>query len=105
MAGSGPDVDDASTFLKVFDGEGLYADTFMRWHNDEYAAILADSWATTDTEQRTEDLVAMEDFLLANGPVIPLYFTRAGWMLADGFTGISRNMTGADLDYIFGDKT
>ena len=105
MAGSGPDVDDASTFLKVFDGEGLYADTFMRWHNDEYAAILADSWATTDTEQRTEDLVAMEDFLLANGPVIPLFFTRAGWMLADGFTGISRNMTGADLDYIFGDKT
>ena len=105
MAGSGPDVDDASTFLKVFDGVGLYADTFMRWHNDEYAAILADSWATTDTEQRTEDLVAMEDFLLANGPVIPLYFTRAGWMLADGFTGISRNMTGADLDYIFGDKT
>ena len=105
MAGSGPDVDDASTFLKVFDGEGLYADTFMRWHNDEYAAILADSWATTDTEQRTVDLVAMEDFLLANGPVIPLYFTRAGWMLADGFTGISRNMTGADLDYIFGDKT
>lgn len=105
MAGSGPDVDDASTFLKVFDGEGLYADTFMRWHNDEYAAILADSWSTTDTEQRTEDLVAMEDFLLANGPVIPLYFTRAGWMLADGFTGISRNMTGADLDYIFGDKT
>lgn len=105
MAGSGPDVDDASTFLKVFDGEGLYADTFMRWHNDEYAAILADSWSTTDTEQRTEDLVAMEDFLQANGPVIPLYFTRAGWMLADGFTGISRNMTGADLDYIFGDKT
>ena len=49
--------------------------------------------------------VDMEDFLLANGPVIPLYFTRAGWMLADGFTGISRNMTGADLDYIFGDKT
>ncbi len=105
MAGSGPDVDDASTFLKVFDGEGLYADTFMRWHNDEYAAILADSWATTDTEQRTEDLVAMEDFLLANGPVIPLYFTRAGWMLADGFTGISRNRPGADIDYIFGDKT
>ena len=105
MAGSGPDVDDASTFLKVFDGEGLYADTFMRWHNDEYAAILADSWATTDTNQRTQDLVAMEDFLLASGPVIPLYFTRAGWMLADGFTGISRNMTGADLDYVFGDKT
>ena len=74
MAGSGPDVDDASTFLKVFDGEGLYADTFMRWHNDEYAAILADSWSTTDTEQRTEDLVAMEDFLLANGPVIPPVF-------------------------------
>lgn len=71
MAGSGPDVDDASTFLKVFDGEGLYADTFMRWHNDEYAAILADSWATTDTEQRTEDLVAMDDFLLANGPSSP----------------------------------
>ena len=105
MAGSGPDVDDASTFLKVFDGEGLYADTFMRWHNDEYAAILADSWSTTDTEQRTGDLAAMEDFLLANGPVISLYLTRAGWMLADGFTGISRNMTGADLDYIFGDKT
>ena len=105
MAGSGPDVDDASTFLKVFDGEGLYADTFMRWHNDEYAAILADSWATTDTDQRTEDLVAMENFLLSSGPVIPLYFTRAGWMLADGFTNINRNMTGADLDYIFGDKT
>ncbi len=104
MAGSGPDVDDASTFLKVFDGEGLYADTFMRWHNDEYAAILADSWATTDDAQRTEDLVAMENFLLNNGPVIPLYFTQAGWCLADGFTGINRNMTGADLDYVFGDK-
>ena len=46
----------------------------------------------------------MENYLLSNGPVIPLYFTQAGWMLADGFTGISRNMTGADLDYVFGDK-
>lgn len=105
MAGSGPDVDDASTFLKVFDGEGLYADTFMRWHSDEYATILADSWVAADDAQRTEDLVAMEEYLLSNGPVIPLYFTQAAWLMADGFTNINRNMTGADLDYVFGDKT
>ena len=72
MAGSGPDVDDASTFLKVFDGEGLYADTFMRWHSDEYATILADSWVAADDAQRTEDLVAMEEYLLSNGPVLSL---------------------------------
>ena len=105
MAGSGPDVDDATTFLKVFDGEGLYADTFMRWHSDEYAVILADSWVCGDEAQRTQDLVDMENYLLANGPIIPLYFTQAAWVIADGFTNINRNMTGADLDYVFGDKT
>ena len=104
MAGSGPDVDDASTFLMVYDGKGLYADTFMRWHSDEYAQVLAHSWQAGDAAERTKDLVWMENYLLSNGPVIPLYFTQAGWMLADGFTGISRNMTGADLDYVFGDK-
>ncbi len=105
LAGTGPDVDDASTFLKIFDGEGLYADTFMRWHSDEYAEILADSWVAADETQRTEDLVAMEEYLLSDGPIIPLYFTRAAWLMADGFTNINRNMTGADLDYVFGDKT
>lgn len=105
LAGSAPDVDDASTFLKVFDGDGLYADTFMRWHSDEYAAILADSWVASDEAKRTQDLVDMENYLLAHGPIIPLYFTQAAWVIADGFTNINRNMTGADLDYVFGDKT
>lgn len=105
LAGSAPDVDDASTFLMVYDGEGLYADTFMRWHSDEYAEILADSWVTPDEAQRTQDLVDMEEYLLNKGPLIPLYFTQAAWVIADGFTNINRNMTGADLDYVFGDKT
>lgn len=103
LCGSGPDVDDASTFLDVYDGAGKYADTFMRWHNDEYAQLKLDSWAATSAEERTAILVKMENLLMAKGPIIPLYYTRAGWMLRDGFTGLNRNMTGADLDYVFGD--
>ena len=103
MAGSGPDVEDASTFLDVYDGKGKYADTFMRWHNDDYAEMVVASWNATDVQARTEILVAMEELLLTKGPIIPLYFTRAGWLLKDGYTNINRNMCGANLDYVFGD--
>lgn len=103
LCGSGPDVDDASTFLDVYDGAGKYADTFMRWHNDDYAQLKLDAWAATSVEERTEILVKMENLLMEKGPLMPLYYTRAGWMLRDGFTGLNRNMTGADLDYVFGD--
>lgn len=103
LCGSGPDVDDASTFFDVYDGAGKYADTFMRWHSDEYAALKEASWAATSAEERAEILVQMENLLLAQGPIIPLYYTRAGWMLREGYTGLNRNMTGADLDYVFGD--
>ncbi|MEA5011810.1 MAG: peptide ABC transporter substrate-binding protein [Angelakisella sp.] len=103
LAGSGPDVDDASTFLKVYDGKGKYADTFMRWQSPDYAELLKQSWLVGD-EERTELLANMEDYLLAQGPVIPLYFTKAAWMLADGFTNINRNMTGAAIDFVFADK-
>lgn len=103
LCGSGPDVNDASTFFDVYDGEGKYADTFMRWHSDEYAQMLEESWNVPSVEERSELLVKMENYLLANGPIIPLYHTRAGWMLRDGFTNINRNMCGADLDFVFGD--
>ncbi|MEG0853379.1 MAG: peptide ABC transporter substrate-binding protein [Angelakisella sp.] len=103
LAGSGPDVDDASTFLKVYDGKGKYADTFMRWQNPEYAELLKQSWLVDDAE-RTELLVSMEEYLLTQGPVIPLYFTKAAWMLADSFTNVNRNMTGAAIDFVFADK-
>ncbi len=102
LAGSGPDVDDSSTFLSVYDGEGKYADTFMRWQDDAYAVLLAQSWQTTG-EERSALLVEMEEFLLSSGPVIPLYFTQAAWRLSDGFTNINRNMTGAATDYVFAD--
>lgn len=105
IAGSGPDVDDASTFLDVYDGEGLYAARFMRWQDDEYAQLKVAAWAAATAEERTAILVEMENLLLSRGPIIPLYFSRAGWMLRDGFTGLNRNMTGADLDYVFGDFT
>lgn len=104
MAGSGPDVDDASTFFDVYNGEGKYANTFMRWQNPDYAALLEHSWAATDEATRTQDLIQMEELLLTQGPVIPLYFTKAGWVISDAFTGINRNMTAADIDFVFGDK-
>ena len=103
IAGSGPDVDDASTFLDVYDGKGLYADRFMRWQDDEYAQLKVAAWAAATPEERTGIMVQMENLLLSRGPIIPMYFTRAGWMLRDGFVNINRNMTGADLDYVFGD--
>lgn len=102
LAGSGPDYDDASTFLMVFDGESKYANTFMRWQDEEYSEVQQHSWLVSD-EERNDDLVWMESYLLNNGPIIPLYFTTAAWVLADGFSNINRNMTGADLDFVFGD--
>lgn len=103
LCGSGPDVSDASTFFDVYDGEGKYADTFMRWQSAEYSEMLKASWTAPTAEERTELLVKMENYLLANGPTIPLYNSRAAWLIRDGYTNINRNMTGADLDYVFGD--
>lgn len=102
LAGSGPDEDDATTFLKVYDGKGKYADTFMRWQNPEYGQMLKESWVAGEKE-RTDLLVGMENFLLEKGPIIPLYFTKAAWMLADGYTNINRNMTGPATDFVFAD--
>ncbi len=104
ISGSGPDVDDASTFFQSYDGEGKYADTFMRWSSEDYAEILDASWVATGDE-RADLLIQMENYLLNNGPLMPLYHTQAAWMLADGYTNINKNMTGAATDFVFADLT
>jgi len=105
LCGSGPDVDDCSTFLDVMDGKGKYGDTYCHWQSEEFGKLLAASKQTSDVQERSDLNVAMENLLLNAGPYIPLYHSRAGWCLADGFTNINRNATGADLDYVFGDYT
>lgn len=100
LAGFGPDVDDATTFLSSYTTTGGYGYTYLGWSSEEYDAIYEASWLATD-EERAELLVQLEEILLSEGPVIPLYTTTAGWVLSDSFENINKNATGTATDFVF----
>lgn len=103
VAGFGPDVDDATSFLSSYGVDGGYALPYLGWTSLKYDELLANSWLATGDE-RSEYLVLMEELLLTDGPVIPLYTGKGGWLLNDRFTGVYKNTTGNATDFVFAVK-
>ncbi len=103
LGGFGPDIDDATSFLSSYTSTGGYSVPFLGWESEEYNALYEASWEATG-DARSELLVEMEEYLLFNGPTMPIYTTRGAWMLNEEFTNINKNTTGTENDFVFGDK-
>lgn len=66
------DYNDATTFLDILRGDSVINDTGYR--NAEYDALLAQAAVTADTVRRREALQEAERLMLAEHPIMPLYF-------------------------------
>jgi oligopeptide transport system substrate-binding protein len=66
------DYNDASSFLDTMTVGS--PQNFGRWSNARYAALLADAAAETDVSRRRQVLQESEKLMLADYPLLPVYF-------------------------------
>jgi oligopeptide transport system substrate-binding protein len=80
-----PDFDDASALFN----EWLAGATgnFSRWRNDRFDRLVREAGRTTDTPRRNALYREAEEILLAELPVLPLYFNSQDYLLAPRVRG------------------
>jgi oligopeptide transport system substrate-binding protein len=66
------DYNDASTFLDTMTAES--PQNFGRWSSSEYARLLAEAAAETDSSRRRDVLQRAESLMLSDYPLLPVYF-------------------------------
>jgi oligopeptide transport system substrate-binding protein len=66
------DYNDASTFLDTMTADS--PQNFGRWSNSEYARLLAEADAETDSSRRRDVLQRAESLMLSDYPLLPVYF-------------------------------
>jgi ABC-type oligopeptide transport system substrate-binding subunit len=79
------DYNDAHSFLQVL--EGGFGINLPRYASAEYDALLARSRAAVDPGERASLLAAAERVLLADVPLIPLFFYVSKHLVADRVGG------------------
>jgi oligopeptide transport system substrate-binding protein len=87
------DYNDAHTFLSVLQSEN--AANMPRYASEEYNALLERAAAQVNPEQRKLYLEEAERVMLADHPVIPLYFFVAKHLVSSDLEGWGDNV----LDY------
>jgi oligopeptide transport system substrate-binding protein len=87
------DYNDPMTFLDMWETGNGNNDT--GWSNEKYDGLISQARAETNTEKRTELLQQAEELLLAEGPVIPVYFYTTNALVAghlEGFEAHNRDI-------------
>lgn len=98
VAANGPDLNDPMTFLSTMNGKGNYADNFMHWQSEEYAALL-EAVVNCEASDRKDCLVACEEYLLNNGPFLPLFFAADTYLVSDKWDNV--NFSGSKVYFTF----
>jgi oligopeptide transport system substrate-binding protein len=83
------DYDDARSFLTVLAGDSPVNGT--GWSNPEYDRLLADAAHATDARSRSRLLAAAEARMLAEAPVMPLYFYVSKMLVKPWVRGVVDN--------------
>ena len=69
---------DPITFLNEYRYSGGHQ--FARWHNSEYSALLDKADYCPDNQKRKEFLLAAEQILIDEMPIIPIYYYTGNYL-------------------------
>ena len=84
------DYDDAEAFLQVF--RSNHPSNFSGFASDQFDKILEQAAVETDIRRRAQLLKDAESLLLAEAPIVPLYFYVSKHLVADGVMGWTPNV-------------
>jgi oligopeptide transport system substrate-binding protein len=102
LAGWGPDYNDPMTFLDLFiTGSG---NNHTQYSNTEYDALVAQALAEPDAAKREQLLIQIENILLTDMPIGPIYNRKANYICSDRLTGVVRS-TFSDMSFRYADVT
>jgi len=81
---------DPNTFLDMFVTGGGNNDT--GWSNGQYDALIARAASETDAAARARTLAEAEAILLAETPIVPIYFYTTVILVRPGLVGVEPNL-------------
>lgn len=84
--GWGGDYADASTFLECMESDHFY--NYGHWANEEYDALMEDSKATIDQQKRYEDMLAAEQLIFDDMPVLMFQFSTICYLQKPYLKGV-----------------
>ncbi len=96
FVGWSADYNDASTFLYVLQSTTVNAN-YSRYNNPEYDALMIDAGQTANAAVRAELMRRAESLMLADQPIIPLYFDVTKYLVAWHVKGWVDNAVDAHL--------
>ena len=100
MAGWGPDYNDPMTFLDLFVTGG--GNNHTSYANPEYDALIKAATEEVDPVKREEILIQVEQLLMQDMPIGPIYNRSRDYIVAPGLTGVIRTAF-QDINMIYAD--
>lgn len=97
FAGWGPDYQDPMTFVDLFVTDGPY--NRGKWSNEEFDKLIADAKASTDAEERWQQLQDAEKIVLEENAISPVYQRGSARLTKPYVKGIVEHAFGADYSY------
>lgn len=97
FAGWGPDYQDPMTFVDLFVTDGPY--NRGKWSNEEFDKLIADAKASTDAEERWQQLQDAEKIVLEENVISPVYQRGSARLTKPYVKGIVEHAFGADYSY------
>ncbi len=80
----------------------LPEDVWTRWVNDEYNTLLTNSISELDQEQRMNDFKRMEEILIDEMPILPLYYRSNLYLCKPNIKNVIKNLLGHTyLEYAY----
>lgn len=95
-AGWGADYADPENFLNLLVSSNT-SFNYGKWKNEEFDALMKQSYEETDPAKRMEILSKAESIMLAEQPVAPLMFKADLWLVSDKVEGFSPNAVNEHL--------
>ncbi|GHV25947.1 peptide ABC transporter substrate-binding protein [Clostridia bacterium] len=95
--GWGPDYDDPFTYLDMWNSNGGWNKT--GWVGENYNALITAANQESDYSKRNDMFADAEKILLTEAPIIPLYVSRAAYMISPKVKDLSVNTFGARYDF------
>jgi oligopeptide transport system substrate-binding protein len=84
---------DPSGMLAIFTSENAYNDP--NYDNPDYDTLLSDSQSTSDVAVHFQKLYQAQDMLMADMPVIPVYYYADTWLIKSYVTDWGRSVLGS----------
>lgn len=101
LTGWQADYDDPLSFLDLFTSDSPQNDS--KWHTAQYDSLIHDAQASVDQTKRLQDFQQAEKLLMADLPVIPVWYPAANSVDKPYVKGLVRPTLGAawDLKYTY----